>query len=498
MWCQPPFWAPNSQSLYFFGEGQAGRGLFRVSAGGGESILMQRGASAAAISPDGNSVVFLAPSPDDRKLIVWTASPPQGERRAYEPAPLRATGFRNRPVLAFRPNGKSVFLLISLGKETQAWDLPWPPDRSRRVFTKAERSVGAPLSIRWMPDSQHLIFAADALAVADIATERYWPIAVQDRPMKSPTPSPDGKRVAYQSSLSHADVIAVPLDGGAIETLAGSMAWEEMPASSPVAAQITYKSAKNPSGIWIKNLADGSERNLVEQRTIRVAGERVEFLATPVFSGNGKKILFGAVGPAGGTLFTVPADGGSPVRTAEAIDGGTAFTWSPDEKWIAFRRTNENRPRLMKVRAGTAEPAVELASLCGRCMPEWSPTGEWIAYTNESCRLALIRPDKSESRLLGDSGTVAWSRDGATLYRISAEKRTLTAIDVATGRERILRDLGDLLPYSGPQPGLRASLTADGKKIVYSVLRPREEIWILEDVQIREPWYVGLLSRFRR
>jgi len=72
------------------------------------------------------------------------------------------------------------------------------------------------------------------------------------------------------------------------------------------------------------------------------------------------------------------------------------------------------------------------------------------------------------------------------------------AIDIARGAETVLRDLDDLLSYSGPRPGLRASLTADGKRIVYTVLRPRKEIWILEDVRIREPCYARLFALLHR
>jgi hypothetical protein len=78
---------------------------------------------------------------------------------------------------------------------------------------------------------------------------------------------------------------------------------------------------------------------------------------------------------------------------------------------------------------------------------------------------------------------LAWSRDGKTLYQIRAVKPALVAIDVATGKERVLRDLPGLAPHSTVSPGLRASLTSDGKSIVYSVNRPREEIWILEGVR---------------
>jgi Tol biopolymer transport system component len=387
------------------------------------------------------------------------------------------------------------------GEEIRVWLLPWPPNKPRRVFAKAERAVGSPMTVQWMPDSQHFIFSAgEMLVVADIRSERYWPITVQDRPMLSPTPSPDGKRVAYQSSLSHSDVIAVPLGEGPIQTVLGSAAYEGMPACSPVAPQIVYRTDKNPPGIWLKSMAEGWDRPLVETRNVRVAGEAARILFNPVFSGDGRRILFGAVSPGGSAFFTIPISGGPHVLAAKYALGGMSFTWSPDGKWLAFRRREQKSLRLVKVRAGSEEPAVDLAATGGPNMPEWSPSGEWIAFPDgtRDGNVSLISPDGKETRPLCCAGTVAWSRDGKKLYLVDPRKHALTAIDIATGKERILRQVGDLLPYSGPQPGLRASVTADGKSIVYAVLRPREEIWILEDVRIREPWYAWLLSLVHR
>jgi tricorn protease len=64
--------------------------------------------------------------------------------------------------------------------------------------------------------------------MANIENGRHWPIAVQQQPMHHPTVSPDGSRVAYQSGLSHADVIAVPLDGGPVRTVLGSTLTEHL------------------------------------------------------------------------------------------------------------------------------------------------------------------------------------------------------------------------------------------------------------------------------
>jgi hypothetical protein len=78
---------------------------------------------------------------------------------------------------------------------------------------------------------------------------------------------------------------------------------------------------------------------------------------------------------------------------------------------------------------------------------------------------------------------VAWSRDGKVLYQIRMSPPALFGIDVASGREQKLRDLAGLRPYAAFNPGLHASLTSDGKSIVYTVNRERREIWILAGIQ---------------
>jgi hypothetical protein len=102
----------------------------------------------------------------------------------------------------------------------------------------------------------------------------------------------------------------------------------------------------------------------------------------------------------------------------------------------------------------------------------------------------LVSPDgKLQRVLLGDRGPVASSRDGKTVYQVRAETPAPVATDIATGKQRKLRELPGLAPYSNGNPGLSAALTADDQSIVYSVLRPRSEIWILDGIQSPRPWY---------
>ena len=114
IWGRTPFWSPDSQWLYFFGASSGKLGILRVSAGGGQAAPVQAGAVAGTISPDGKTLVFLAQSPEDRKLRVWTASPPEGQRRLYEPVPIEASSFSNIPLLAFAPDGKKILSMLTV------------------------------------------------------------------------------------------------------------------------------------------------------------------------------------------------------------------------------------------------------------------------------------------------------------------------------------------------------------------------------------------------
>ncbi len=195
-------------------------------------------------------------------------------------------------------------------------------------------------------------------------------------------------------------------------------------------------------------------------------------------------------------LYTMFVSGGTPVRATTISGLEDAPSWSPDGNWLAFLHTAGSKFFLAKVRPGSGDPPVDLGEATGRSVPTWSPTGKWIAMHGAGDKLMLFSPDdKSTVELPGDAGPCAWSRDGKTLYQVRMEPPALVAIDIATRKEKKLRDLPGLAPFTSLNPGLQASLTQDGKSIVYSVNRPRQEVWILDGVQTPRPWWQRMTGR---
>jgi hypothetical protein len=94
---------------------------------------LNRNSVAAAISPDGRTLAFLAASDQDTKLTVWTASPPDGPPHLYQTLPIDAAGYRNLPQLVFSPDGQEILVILTLQAGNQYWLLPSPPDKPRRL-----------------------------------------------------------------------------------------------------------------------------------------------------------------------------------------------------------------------------------------------------------------------------------------------------------------------------------------------------------------------------
>ena len=499
-----PFWSPDSRSLYFrCTTDTAPSGLCRIPAGGGAATLIQANVQSASISPDGKTLAIWPWLPEgDSSLAIWTASPPEGPRRKYAPMPFQGSQYYNNPAVGFSPDGTKILLCVALDTRGEnCWLLPWPAAAAGSVFSKGLPFSSTP-QVAWMPDSRYVVFSDSATAtqpqlyMADTKRGRYWTILAEDRPASLPSLSPDGSQVAYTSVLSHSDIMEIPLGDGAVRTLIGGFRNEQRVSASPVAQQLVYVTdRRGVQEVWIKSLVEGWERPLLTPNDIQTDGEPAQGFINPVFSPDGRRIAVAAKSRSGAHLYTVFASGGAPVRATSANDLEFCATWSPDGNWLAYSAVVGPTPMLLKVRPGSGEAPVKVAPTYGSAAPVWSPDGEWIA-DHDSRGLVLVSPDGQRQRVLpGDGGPMAWSHDSRTLYQVRGGPAALFAVAVATGKERKLRDLPDMDPYSSGSPGLSAALTSDEKSIVYTVNRARTEIWILGGVHSPWPWYQRLMGK---
>jgi Tol biopolymer transport system component len=139
---------------------------------------------------------------------------------------------------------------------------------------------------------------------------------------------------------------------------------------------------------------------------------------------------------------------------------------------------------------GGSDPPVLLRQDFCRHPAQWSPDGQWIACPVDDGVL-LLSPDGKQTRKVGTrSSTVAWSPDSRQLYALAQGEGTkwlLDSIEVATGTERTIADLGSQYLFQGGNQ-LSLSLSSDHTSLAASVVNYQSDIWMLEGFAQPRGW----------
>jgi Tol biopolymer transport system component len=180
--------------------------------------------------------------------------------------------------------------------------------------------------------------------------------------------------------------------------------------------------------------------------------------------------------------------GGPPVpltNASEAVEEHMA-SWSPDGGRIAYIQDSKGGTSSLMIckTSGQATPMELRSEISVSFLPDWSPTGEWISFRDDS-GWNLVSPDGKSSRALGKIATphLTFSKDGQTLYGIRAEKehQYLFSLSLAGNRMKTIGDVGtEFVPRSHLKPGVRFSLSPDGKSILYPSYSINTSLWMLE------------------
>jgi serine/threonine protein kinase len=493
-------WSPDGSQLYLI----LPDGVWSVSrAGGTRQQLIKGPYEAAAVSPDGKAMIlwFGSDHSDQEKAKLWISSPPGAALREYQPVVFKMNGTFSPVYLRFAPDGRQVVLTLFRGSGAQMWLLPFPDaaqGKARRIFASQLAGAEVP-TVGWMPDSRHMVIAfteasRSRLWMADTVKETMEPLTADEGSKTEPSVSPDGKRILFTSRLVNFDLVEIPVSGGdTLHPLLATNRDETYPAWSPVGKQFAYVTNRDgPPEIWMKSLQEGWERPLVTQRDFPDDENRA--FVTPAFSPDGSRIAYGRMSTKRfGAIWISPVGGGSPVRLTNDNNWEIGPAWSPDGNWIVYFSTKGG---LMKTRVGSGEPPVVLLSSGCQNPAQWSPDGQWIACAVEK-GVALLTAEGKQVRTVGNRGAfVTWSRDGKELYALGEEdgKWKLGAIDVKTGNERIISDLGDRFNFSAPfSPSFPLSLSPDGASVATSVLNFKAEVWMLEGFRQPTGWFSRLM-----
>ena len=244
------------------------------------------------------------------------------------------------------------------------------------------------------------------------------------------------------------------------------------------------------SDIWVKDL----DRDTPSRLSFLPGGNN-----SPVWTPDGKNIVFLSLNPAAPGLYGIRSDGsGEAKRLTEGKTSEFPSSFSPDGKRLAIVQSRngsgpdiftmpveaDSGPGALGVRLGKAE--LFLGTPFNELTPAFSPDGRWLAYTSDESGTpeVYVRPFPGPGGrwqvLSGGARYPLWSRDGRELLfqtldrRVMAVSYTAKGDSFAAGKPRLwtetrLRPSGTFSNYDLAPDGKRLAAMvaddADGEKL---------------------------------
>ncbi len=211
-----------------------------------------------------------------------------------------------------------------------------------------------------------------------------------------------------------------------VQRLTDFVGLEEFPALSPDGRSVAFSAdTTGRSQLWVRLLAGGKPLQLTRDDSDHVY---------PRWSPDSSALIYFATPPAEeaeGTLWELPALGGSPRPIAKSL---TAGDFSPDGRRVAFLRLQGGSVELTTIGRDGSSPEVvaRLPANLGYAQPRWSPDSSWIAFQRGfvfDWDLQVVPSGGGEPRTLARDGSAlngfGWLPDSAGVVYSSARGSSL-------------------------------------------------------------------------
>jgi Tol biopolymer transport system component len=221
-------------------------------------------------------------------------------------------------------------------------------------FTQLTDQPGAEFFPSLSPDGKSVVYASKMSGNWDLYLQRVGGKNPRNLTTDStadetqPAFSPDGERIAFRSEREHGGLFVMGATGESVKRLTD---FGFHPAWSPDGREVAFSThnIEDPndrslerSDIWIVNVASGEERQLT--------GEAVGDAAQPQWSPTGARIAYWSRRKGGQRdLWTIPANGGTPVAVTDDADFDWNPVWAPDGKHLYFASDRGGQMNLWRV-----------------------------------------------------------------------------------------------------------------------------------------------------
>ena len=381
-WEIAPVWSPDGKYIAFmrFAEDESLGGIYVASAVGGSErkvypLMPNHTSKEIDWSPDGKYLAFGERASPGDPVRIYLLSLDTLEKHPITSPPPGILGDGNP---AFSPDGKNIAFMRDTLDTQEIFVMPAQGGTPRQV-TFDKRIIQG---LSWNADGSALIFSSNRGGLPSLwripaggGSPEFLPFGGGARAIR-PTVARKGNRMAY-TNVSYASDIwraELPVNGSKPAPAAKfivSTELEEGPQYSPDGKRIAFQSTRTGNyEIWRCD-ADGT--NLVQ--LTRFNGP---LTGTPRWSPDGRELVFDSR-PAGHShIFVINAEGGQPREITSGDSENGVADWSADGQWIYFGSSRGGTWEIWKISAQGGAPAQ--ITHHGGFAPEPSRDGKFIYY----------------------------------------------------------------------------------------------------------------------
>jgi TolB protein len=264
----------------------------------------------------------------------------------------------------FDPDGMMVFQRVR-DEDPLRWSRITPPG-------------GDDFAPAWSPDGGRIAFRSrtgdGAVGIYVIESDGRTPRKVTDTSpiLDQLTWSPDGRRIAFaDGQADSADIYAVDVESGAVESLVTGPGNDLSPSWSPTGDEVVFSSDRTGQvEVWVLGLTSGNEHAVTSDggNTCPVVSPSGEYIAW-IKKNHGIVIMHGPTGRR--IQFQAPKW------------VGYAPTWSPDEQYVAVTAEDWGNWDIYLMKSDGTNGLLLTKNPKRDAMPAWSPDGSRIVLVSD-------------------------------------------------------------------------------------------------------------------
>ncbi|MGH9838843.1 MAG: winged helix-turn-helix domain-containing protein [Blastocatellia bacterium] len=465
-----PVWSPNGREIAFLRRGAEGGEFLAAPAQGGRERRLAEASSPRHEgwgrnldwSPDGKSLAIVDRNSPSDPLSLFLVSTEHGSRQRLTSPPATCVGDVHP---AFSPDGQTVAFMRSCSNAI--YDIHLAPVRGGEP-SRLTHDNGTITGLAWTPDGREIIFSSNREGGF-----RLWRVAApggEPQPLLagvqnavSPSLSRRMARLVFSQEIEDTNIWRLGLKPPQREQppaqLIASTHREDAPRFSPDGRRIAFQSTRSGSfELWLCD-SDG-------QRPVQLTRFGGPHVGCPRWSPDGLQLAFDSA-HAGShrDIYVINADGSGLRRLTTESSNDSRPSWSHDGKWIYFASNRSGAWQVWRAPAAGGE-AVQVTRHGGREAFE-SPDGHFIYYAKgleHDWSIWRVPVDGSEEiQVLDQAHQGYWALFEEGIYLLNPKTTAIEFFSFATRQRKRLAEVKKELDWSGPG----FSVSPDQRWILY-------------------------------